>query len=82
MSRIVTRTIFAAKPGAGPRGGVLTDIFGQHQAQVVLIDDQQPVETLTAQETDEQARIREIAVIRLLAYPSVSYLKETRSLVR
>jgi hypothetical protein len=26
--------------------------------------------------------IREIAMIRLFAYPSVSYLKETRSLVR
>lgn len=60
----------------------MTQIFGQHQAQVVLIDDQQPVENLTSRMPMNKPEIREIAMIRLFAYPSVSYLKETRSLVR
>lgn len=60
----------------------MPEIFGQHQAQVVLIDDEQPVENLTAQVPMNKPEIQEMAVIRLLAYLSVSYLKETRSLVR
>jgi hypothetical protein len=31
----------------------VAEVFGQHPAQVVLIDDQQPVEQLTAQGTDD-----------------------------
>jgi hypothetical protein len=39
--------------GAMRAGGVVVDqVFGQDQAQVTLIDDQQPVEDLTAQGAD------------------------------
>ena len=35
-----------------PGGVVVAQVFGQHLAQVVLIDDQRPVEELAAQGTD------------------------------
>jgi hypothetical protein len=36
-----------------PGGVVVPQVFGQHLAQVVLIDDQQPVEELPAQGADD-----------------------------
>jgi hypothetical protein len=36
-----------------PGGVVMQQVLGQHLAQVVLIDDQQPVEKLPAQGTDD-----------------------------
>ncbi len=36
-----------------PRGVVVLKVFGQHQAQMVLVNDQQPVEEFPAQGTDD-----------------------------
>ena len=57
------------RPGAGlsgcelaegalrPGGVVMLKVFGQHPAQMALIDDQQPVEKSAAQGTDDPSQI-------------------------
>src|ERR1039457_3821875 len=42
-----------AKATVRPGGVVMQQVLGQHLAQVVLIDDQQPVQELAAQGTDD-----------------------------
>src|ERR1019366_5341336 len=42
-----------AEGAVRPGGVVMPQVFGQYLAQMVLIDDQQPVEKLTAQGTDD-----------------------------
>ena len=45
-----------AEGAVRPGRVVVPQVFGQHPAQVVLIDDQQPVEELPAQGADDPSR--------------------------
>ena len=47
------RASLRAGPGPGPGGVVVQQVLRQHQAQVVLADDQQPAGELPAQGTDD-----------------------------
>jgi hypothetical protein len=79
-----------AKSTVRPGGVVMPQVLGQHPAQMVLIDDQEPVEELTTEGADDPFadRVRSGRLRRTLIPPAVNTASKepvnwpARSLIR